>query len=324
MRLVVDTDGGVDDCTALWWLVQQPEVELVALLATWGNADRDLAAANLRRVLHAAGRDDVPVALGADDPIGPAPLAARAAHVHGDDGLGGHGAAWATGEAGYHDTAAGALLDSLTSASPGELQLLTLGPLSTLALALEDAPAIAGRVASLTVMGGAVTVPGNALPVGEANIGHDPLAAAAVLGAAWPEPPLLVGLDVTMAARLDGSHLALAAEGRTAAARMLADPLVGYAAFYESTGTQPSGTFPCHDLLAAMACVDPSILTSIERMSVAVDTGGSASWGATVADRRPAPQNEPEGFHPVRVALAVDADRFRAGVESLLADEPAP
>ena len=136
MRLVVDTDGGVDDCTALWWLVQQPDVELVALLATWGNADRDLAAANLRRVLHAAGRDDVPVALGADDPIGPAPLAARASHVHGDDGLGGHGAAWSEGEAGYHDTAAGALLDSLTEASPGELHLLTLGPLSTLALAL--------------------------------------------------------------------------------------------------------------------------------------------------------------------------------------------
>lgn len=318
MRLVVDTDGGVDDCTALWWLVQHPEVELVALLATWGNADRDLAAANLRRVLHAAGRDDVPVALGADDPIGPAPLAARASHVHGDDGLGGHGAAWSTGAAGYHEATAGVLLDSLTEGSPGELHLLTLGPLSTLALALADSPAIAGRVASLTVMGGAVTVPGNALPLGEANIGHDPLAAAAVLGAAWPEPPLLVGLDVTMAARLDGSHLALAAEGRTPAARMLADPLRGYEAFYASTGIRPAGTFPCHDLLAAMAAVDESILTSVEPMQVAVDTGGSAAWGATIADRRPAPQNEPEGFHPLRVALGVDADRFRAGFTTLM------
>jgi inosine-uridine nucleoside N-ribohydrolase len=318
MRLVVDTDGGVDDCTALWWLLQQPEVELVALLATWGNTDRDHAAANLRRVLHAAGRDEVPVALGADDPIGPAPLASRAAHVHGDDGLGGHGAAWSTGAAGFHDTAAGALLESLTAGASGALHLLTLGPLSTLALALADSPAIAGRVASLTVMGGAVTVPGNALPLGEANIGHDPQAAAVVFAAAWPEPPLLVGLDVTMAARLDGSHLELAAEGRTQAARMLADPLAGYAAFYASTGIQPEGTFPCHDLLAAMAAVDPSILTAVELLPVAVDTGGSASWGATVADRRPSPQNEPVGFHPWRVGLGVDADRFRAGFAALM------
>lgn len=318
MRLVVDSDGGVDDCTALWWLTQQADVELVAVLATWGNADRDVAAANLRRVLHAAGRDDVPVALGADDPVGPAPLASRAAHVHGDDGLGGHGAAWPTGDAGYDDAPAGELLDALTAASPGALHLLTLGPLSTLALALQAAPAIATRVASLTVMGGAVTVPGNALPLAEANMGHDPSAAAVVVGADWAAPPLLVGLDVTMAARLDGSFLALAAEGRTTAAQMLARPLEGYAGFYASTGIQPAGTFPCHDLLAVMAAVDESILTTVETMALAVDTGGSVSWGATVADRRPAPQNEPEGFFPWRVALGVDADRFRTGVSTLL------
>jgi inosine-uridine nucleoside N-ribohydrolase len=269
-------------------------------------------------VLHAAGRDEVPVALGADDPIGPAPLASRAAHVHGDDGLGGHGAGWATGDGGYHGLAAGPLLDELTSASPGELHLLTLGPLSTLALALADSPAIASRVASLTVMGGAVTVPGNALPLGEANIGHDPSAAAAAFAAAWPAPPLLVGLDVTMAARLDAGLLALAGEGRTAAARMLAAPLTGYAAFYASTGLLPAGTFPCHDLLAAMAAVDPTILTAVEPMPIAVDTGGSAAWGATIADRRPSPQNEPGGFHPVRVAVGVDADRVRAGFEALM------
>lgn len=318
MRLILDSDGGVDDCTALWWLLGQPGVELTAVLATWGNTDRDAAATNLRRVLHAAGRDDVPVALGADDPIGPAPLAARAAHVHGDDGLGGHGSAWSAGEVGFHGSPAGELLDELTTAHPGELHLLTIGPLSTIALALREEPAIAGRVASLTVMGGAVTVPGNALPTTEANIGHDPEAAAVVFAAAWPAPPLLVGLDVTLAARLDADDLARAGEARTLAAQMLAAPLTGYAAFYESTGLQPSGTFPCHDLLAAMAAVDPSILTEVRTLPVAVDTGQSAAWGATVADLRAAPQNDPEGFHRWRVAVGVDAARFRAGFRSLV------
>jgi inosine-uridine nucleoside N-ribohydrolase len=320
LRLIVDSDGGVDDCTALWWLLQQPDVDLVAILATWGNADRDAAAGNLRRVLHAAGRDDVPVALGADDPIGPAPLPSRAVHVHGDDGLGGHGAGWATGDAGFHDASASTVLAELTAAEPGQLHLLTLGPLSTLASALAEEPAIATRVASLTVMGGAVTVPGNALPTAEANIGHDPEAAASVMGAAWPEPPLLVGLDVTLQARLDPDHLALAGEGRTSAAQMLAGPLTSYAAFYESTGLQPAGTFPCHDLLAAMAAVDPSILTEVATYRLAVDTGRSAAWGMTVADLRPAPQNEPEGFVRWRVGLGVDADRFRAGFRALMTE----
>ena len=322
LRLVVDSDGGVDDCTALWWLLQQPEVELAAVLATWGNADRDVAAANLRRVLHAAGRDDVPVALGAEDPIGPSPLASRSPHVHGADGLGGHGAHWATGDAGFHDTGAGALLAESTAAAVGELHLLTLGPLSTLALALTEEPAIAERVASLTVMGGAVTVPGNALPAGEANVGHDPEAAAVVVAARWPEPPLLVGLDVTMQSRLDPELLALAGEGRSVAARMLAGPLSGYAGFYASSGLLPAGTFPCHDLLAAMAAVDGSILTEVAELRVAVDTGRSAAWGATVADLRSAPQEEPEGFFAWRVGLGVDADRFRDGFRALMT-EPA-
>lgn len=155
-RLVIDTDGGVDDAVALWWALRAPEVEVVALVATWGNADRDAAAANLCRILHAAGHPEVPVALGATEPTGPTPLAHVAAHVHGDDGLGGHAHRWPTGGVEPVAEPAVELLARLAAEHPGELDLVTIGPLSTLALALAAAPELRSGYRSLTVMGGSV------------------------------------------------------------------------------------------------------------------------------------------------------------------------
>jgi inosine-uridine nucleoside N-ribohydrolase len=318
LRLIVDTDGGVDDLTALWWLLGRDEVDLVAIVATWGNVDAVGAADNVARVLHAAGRPDITLALGALGPTGPAPLEGVAAHVHGDDGFGGSAAAWPTGGIGPVRLPVNELLSGLTEAEPGALDLLTLGPLSTLAGALDADPAIAGRVRSLTMMGGSVRRGGNALPWVEANVGHDPGAAAAVVAARWASPPLLVGLDATLAARLTADDLAAADAGTTTAARMLAAPLQTYAAFYASTGLLPEGTFPCHDLLAAMAAVDPTIITEQRTVPLAVDTGGSAAWGMTVADLRQAPQSTAAGFRAWRVALDADGERFRAGFTDLL------
>nr|MBA2282773.1 nucleoside hydrolase [Acidimicrobiia bacterium] len=183
--VIVDTDGGVDDATALWWALTDPRVDVVGILVTWGNVDLDMAAMTVFRVLAAAGRPDIPVALGADDAIGPTPLTGRATFVHGVDGLGGHGHRWSTGGLTPVSETAAQLLTRLTGERPGELVLLTLGPLSTTAAALRDEPAIAERVADLVVMGGAVARGGNAQPAGEANVAHDPEAAAIVVGAGW-------------------------------------------------------------------------------------------------------------------------------------------
>ena len=314
--LVVDTDGGIDDAVALWWAATDPRVELVAVLVTWGNVDLDVAAGACLRVLAAAGRTDVPVALGVDGPLGPTPLAERATFVHGEDGLGGHAHRWSTGDATPVRESAVELLERVTDERP--LTIATIGPLSTLAAALRHDAAIATRVRDLVVMGGAVKQKGNALPAGEANIAHDPVAAAEVVAAAWPAPPLLVGLDVTHAALLDRGHVELASEGRTPAARMLADPLRFYADFYDRSDQTRQGAFPCHDLLAVIAAAEPSIITDAPVLPLAVDTGGSAAWGATVADFRPWAERTPDGFHPWRIALDVDAERFRAETERML------
>ena len=86
--VIIDTDGGVDDAAALWWALTSPLVEVVAITTVWGNVGLDLATANVCRVLHAAGRDDIPVAVGAAGPVGPAPELRVPDFIHGADGLG--------------------------------------------------------------------------------------------------------------------------------------------------------------------------------------------------------------------------------------------
>lgn len=320
-NLVIDTDGGVDDSVALWWALAAPDVEVVAVTVTWGNTDRNAAAANVCRILHAAGRPDIPVALGASGPIGPSPLHHVAAHVHGDDGLGGHAHRWPTGDVAPVAERAEELLARLAAERPAELDLVTIGPLSTVARALEATPGLVRGYRSLTVMGGSVGAGGNALPVAEANIAHDPEAAAAVVAADWftAERPLLVGLDVTMQALLGiDDELAAAHASTTVAGRFLAGPLEAYAAFYQSVAQSSPGTFPCHDLLAVMAAAAQPVITDAPLYLLAVDTGGSAAWGATVADRRPLPEADTPGFVPWRVAMGVDPAPFRTAVRGLL------
>jgi len=322
--MVIDTDGGTDDAVALWWALADPRVDLVAITVTWGNVDLTTAAATVRRVLTAAGRTDVPVALGAAGPLGPTPLGGLSTHVHGNDGLGGHAARWPVGGAAAEplDEPASELLCRLTAERPGELDVVTIGPLSTLAQALTLDASLAGRTRSLTVMGGAVARSGNSLPAGEANVAHDPTAAAAVVTAGWTtptgEPPLLVGLDVTLRALYGADDVALADEGRTVAARFLAGPLRTYAEFYARSRQAPSGDAACHDLLAVLAAVDPTVITEAPVRPLAVDTGGSAAWGATVADLRTVAQDVLPGFAPWRLALAVDAPKFLAAFRALL------
>ena len=321
MRIVIDTDGGIDDAAALWWAVTSPALEVVGVTTVHGNVDVATATANVHRVLAATGRRDIPVATGSDGPVGPVPTLRRADFVHGADGLGNTHRPAATG--GVHTTLPELWADARADA------LVTLGPLSTVATAIADGLVPTTRTA-LVVMGGAVGVPGNCLPVSEANIAHDPVAAAAVLAAPWSSPPLLVGLDVTHRATFGPDELAAVDARRNDAGRWLADPL----AWYRAGGSAfvPHGETPCHDLLAVMAVVLDGLVSG-PVLPVAVQTEPGPSWGMTVADRRGltrgldaaglADQPTPPGFTPVRVGLEVDVERFRAEVRSLF-DQPRP
>lgn len=321
--VIIDSDGGCDDAAALWFALTDPRLDVVALVATWGDLSLDGSAVTLGRVLAAAGRPDIPVALGAAGPIAGGPLLGRAPHVHGEDGLGGTGHRWPLGPGPVGEPAV-ELLARVTAERPGEVAVCTIGPLTTLAAALRGDPGVAGRIRELVVMGGSAGYGGNATPATEANIGHDPTAAQEVVAAAWRADgprPLLVGLDATMAALLTADDLALAAEARTPAGAMLGGALPYYAAFYAASGATPAGSFPCHDLLATVCLADPEVAYDAPVLPLAVDCGGGAAWGTTVVDRRSSGLglggDGPAGFHPWRIALGVDTPGFRATFRTL-------
>ncbi|MEY2435286.1 MAG: uridine nucleosidase [Acidimicrobiaceae bacterium] len=318
--VIIDTDGGVDDAAALWWALTDPRLDVVAITVVWGNVSLEVATASVLRVLEAAGRTDVPVAVGLGGPIGPAPELRPATFIHGEDGLGDTFLPPPSTRA--VDEPALELLARMVHERPGEIAIVPIGPLSNLGAIVTSDPSFAAAAGPLIVMGGSARKGGNALPAGEANVAHDPVAAQAVVTAAWTSPPLLVGLDVTHQATLSEAEFELLAEHRSPAAAFLDAPLRFYRRF-GSTMTAPD--CPCHDLLAVMALAEPEVIVDAPVLPMAVDCAGGPAWGATVVDFRApffatldgADQNTPEGFAPWRIGLTADVDRFRSRVRQL-------
>lgn len=327
-RVIIDTDGGVDDAAALWWALTDPRLDLVGVTTVGGVVPAAEAAGNVLRILDAAGRRDIPVAVGADDRVGPAPPLRRADFIHGDDGLGNTRRPIPDGLL-PASASAGDLLLRLVAETPGRTSIVSLGPLTNLAQTIAHDPTWAGRVQELVAMAGSARSGGNALPAGEANVAHDPTAAMRVVEAGWAQPPLMVGLDVTHRATLTDAEFALLAQHRTPAAAFLDAPLRFYRP-YGSTFTTPH--CPCHDLFAVLALAEPGLVLDAPVLPLAVDTGMGAAWGSTVADFRAivfartagSEQERPMGFHPWRIALDADVPAFRAAVRRLFGDRGGP
>ena len=232
-KIILDCDVGIDDALAILWLADRPGVEIAALGSVHGNAHAETAAANAQHVFDLVGLGHVPVAVGAESPL--AQPVSISGHVHGDDGLGGHGPK-APLRPFAAETAAEQLV-RLARAEPGAFSLLATGPLTNLALALHLEPDLPRLVERVVVMGGAVTVPGNITAAAEANIFHDPEAAEAVFAAAWPVT--LVGLDVTMTAWLGAAELARIEADPRPRGRFAWSILQHYVGFYHSPLRHP-------------------------------------------------------------------------------------
>lgn len=304
-RLVLDCDVGIDDALAILWLADRPGVEIAAVGTVHGNAHAEVAAANAQHVLDLVGLAHVPVAVGAGAPL--AQPVSISGHVHGDDGLGGHGPAGPLRP--FAPETAAEQLVRLARTEPGRLSILATGPLTNLAMALNLEPRLPALVDRVVVMGGAVTVPGNITAAAEANIFHDPEAAEAVFAAGWPVT--LVGLDVTMTAWLGEAELAHVAASPTPRGRFAWSILQHYVGFYHAR----YGIRGCalHDPAAAMLLVDPG-LADYQDWAVRVELKGDLTRGMTLADRRGVPEEQGAAGRPaVRVATAIDRDRVVAG-----------
>lgn len=299
--LYFDCDTGVDDAVALAYLLSSPEVALAGIGTVSGNVSAAQAADNTLRLLALAERD-LPVAVGEHHPIA-GTFHGGAPHVHGANGLGGVDLP-AAAAAPVAEDAADMLL-RLSHEHDGALEILAVGPLTNLARALERDPALPGRIAKVTIMGGAALVPGNITPVAEANIGNDAEAARAVIAAEWPI--VLVPLDSTMDNVLEeADRVRLVEEGgllASAVGRMLDH----YFDFYVTEYGRRSSAL--HDPLAAALAVGGVRAVVAPAVPVEVDATDGPGRGQTICDlrgQRPGPVDRP-GAH-VRVVLRTEPD----------------
>jgi inosine-uridine nucleoside N-ribohydrolase len=187
---------------------------------------------------------------------------------------------------------------------PDEVTLITLGPLTNVAVALKVNPLTVQKFRSVIVMGGAIGVPGNVAPAAEFNMYVDPHAAHRVFQASLPLT--LVPLDVTTRVGVTRESLMTwVAESRAPLARMTTD--MTRKAFEFAEKVEGHGLFYFHDPLAVLAAVDSSLL-KVEPLHVSVEMAGRVSRGITIADRR---QRTPEekARPNMRVADDVDVDR---------------
>ena len=287
MQVVIDTDPGIDDAMAILFLHAHPEVRIAAMTTVFGNASIDVTTRNACYLAQRFGID-APVIAGAADPIASERPAAPS-YVHGRNGLGDVRIPDRLERAPEPGAAHERIVDMIRAA-PHQLCLLTLGPLTNLALALRLDPGIAELVPRVIVMGGAFgggRRRGNVSPVAEANMRNDPHAADAVLAAPWPVT--VVGLDVTMNCLLTSdSARSLAATGG-AAGQFLWDISRDYEAMYgRFDGVE--GCF-LHDVAAAVCVVRPELFATVSGAMRVVTEG--IAIGQTI--QRPPGQLFPPG-----------------------------
>ncbi len=178
--LLIDCDTGIDDALALLYTAASPEAEIVAVSCLAGNVELPDVVRNTLAVLQLAGRGDIPVAAGAAHPL--SRQLRTAADTHGPHGLGYAELPEAAAVPAAAD--ASETIVAAARARPGALTLVTLGPLTNVALALRREPGLPGLLHHLVMMVGSYRSPGNTAPTLEWNAGVDPEALAEVL-AGW-------------------------------------------------------------------------------------------------------------------------------------------
>lgn len=266
-KIILDCDPGVDDAIALFLALASPaEVELLGVTTVAGNVALEHTYDNARRLCAVLGRGDIPVFAGAAGPILKAPV--RRSTVHGHTGLGGVELPPATVR---HETlhAVDYIIDTVL-ASPGEVTLCAIGPLTNVALALAKQPGLAAALKGIRIMGGAAFCPGNTTPAAEFNISIDPVAAQVVFESGVPLT--MYGLDVTNQATLSKPYLA-----------ELSGQFGPVASLGLAMMTSYSAADPClHDPCVIAGIIDPGLFGGIEAL-VEVDYLSVANRGRTVA-----------------------------------------
>jgi pyrimidine-specific ribonucleoside hydrolase len=298
--VIIDTDMAADDWLAILYLLQRSDVEVKAITVTGaGEAHCDPGVSNALSLVMLAGRPEIPVACGRETPL-------QGKHTFPEnwrqrvDSM--FGLALLENPNPPGSITAVELLIRTVNDSPAKIHLLTLGPLTNVAEALQTDPAFAEKLASITIMGGAVKEPGNVgsssdikNDTAEWNIYVDPHAATIVFASGIPIT--LVPLDATNYAPVTMDFYQRKMKDRhTPAAEFV------YRVLTKLDKSIRAGQFDFWDPLAAAVLTDESLVTFQELPIAVIEEEGSESGRTLVS----------EDGHPMRVAVKAELPRFEA------------
>ncbi len=275
-KILIDTDPGIDDAMAILSALRSPELEVVGLTTVFGNTDVDSCALNGLRLVELEGHDHIPVSKGAGAPLF-RPELDLGTEVHGLDGMGNTNPAPPRGALDLRPAVQ--FIHEMVRKYPGELTLVPLGPLTNIAMAVQQDPGIASLVKEVVLMGGCAFGVGNISPVAEANIYHDAHAAEIVFRAPWNVT--MVGLDVTTQTIVTPEDLTRLYAGNNPATDLLQRIQPCYQAFHDQIYGL-NGAFHLHDPSVTAYLLKPELFTTIEA-PVYVETTGLC-FGKTIAD----------------------------------------
>ena len=310
-KIIFDTDPGTDDALALMLALNSPELDVVAITVVPGNVTAAMGLENALRMVSLANRCDIPVARGAQHPLFQKLITAE--FWHGKNGLA--NIELPPSKCKVDSRFGPDVIIQLVHASPHEITLLLVGPLTNIALAVEKDPSIVPLVKEVILMGGSING-GNVNAAAEANIYNDPEAAQIVFQAGWPLT--MVGLEVGDKALL--THKYLDQLGQTHG--QINDFIYSVLKFLvDLSATFGAPGAPMYDPSAVAVAVD-STLVKVQEMHVDVETRGEFTRGETVGNRHGQVERNVlhgdryviEGVDKItpnaKVCVDVDADRF--------------
>lgn len=284
IKIIIDADTGIDDSLAILHALKNPEIQVLGICTGCGNTSAEQAAENTLRLIKLANVDEeVPVVIGARKPLQRAFLGG-VEHVHGKNGIGNVKLEKSLRKC--LDVDASDFIYETAKKHFGEVVLITLGRLTTLALTLDKYPDLKKYLNRVVSMGGTVYAPGNVGPNSEANFHGDPEAADIVFTSGLDVT--VVGLDVTMKTRLTKEHIEHLKEfGREDCKDIIAylDEALKYYMNFNRVQDFAMNDCPVHDPLAIIAVTSPNLYT-IKKMKARVECNGDFSVGRVVVDNR--------------------------------------
>lgn len=279
IKVLIDCDTGIDDIVALSYALKTPDLEVLGVTTVCGNLPTEITTYNTLNALHLMGRDDVPLARGAEKPL-ERPLK-DAAYIHGSNGLGGYEFPEKTAKAPVALPACDFLYEKLKE-QPEPIDIIALAPLTNIALLLQKHPDALGLIRRVVFMGGSLRT-GNPTPVATFNVLADPEAAKYVI--ATKVPFVMCSLDCTRGSFLTFEEL----ESTRRFDNPVSEMIRAVTGFYiastkkENTVDGKKKGIDIHDLCTVMYVTHPELFEG-EQYFADVETKGELTTGFTLVD----------------------------------------